>query len=96
MSDDEIIAVVKAHKEGKKIEVRFEGQSDWHEISHGVKWGNFQHCDYRVTLEPRKPREWMLNILPDGRVNTGALIPCRMAQDDGCKLVHIREVLENE
>ena len=65
MTDDQILAVVQAHKEGKKIEHRLknplDGQpEDWIEIpSSGWIW-NFLERDYRVAPEPRKPREWWL------------------------------------
>lgn len=61
MTDDEIIAVVQAHKEGKKIQFRS------HSAPHLDEWWdnetpawNFEICDYRVA--PPKPREWLLHI----------------------------------
>ena len=50
MTDEEIIAVVSAHKEGKTIEVASKGRSNW-EISKSPYW-NFDFCDYRIKPEP--------------------------------------------
>ena len=65
MTDDEIIAVVQAHKEGKKIQNRYAMQpgeanryNEWIAIDN-PSW-NFFNYDYRVAPEPRKPREFWL------------------------------------
>ncbi len=50
MTDDEIIAVVQAHKEGKKIEERCHSSSSWRHVTF-PRW-NFEDCDYRVKKEP--------------------------------------------
>jgi hypothetical protein len=49
MTDDEIIAVVKAHKEGKEIEGRSFEDREW--FSAIPTW-NFEVCEYRVKPEP--------------------------------------------
>lgn len=68
MTDDEIIAVVQAHKEGKQIQAVgvCEGDRDinWRDV-HLFYW-DFQHYNYRVKPEPRKPREWWAEVYPDG------------------------------
>ncbi len=55
MTDDEIIAVVQAHKEGKRIEVSGPNGGNW-SVTSKPQW-DFQNLDYRVAPEPRKPRE---------------------------------------
>ncbi len=64
MSDDQIITVVQAHREGKNIEfilrdeIKHErGPFLWHKIADNERW-NFIDYVYRVAPEPRKPREW--------------------------------------
>ena len=44
MPDDQIIAVVTAHKEGKKIQIYYNGE--WKDIT-GFKW-DFSNFDYRI------------------------------------------------
>ncbi len=58
MTDDEIISVVQAHKEGKEIQVNSNGT--WRSVMGHPVW-NFPEHEYRVAPEPRKPREWWLN-----------------------------------
>lgn len=50
MTDEEIIAVVTAHKEGKTIEVTSKSKLYW-EISESPCW-NFDLWNYRVKPEP--------------------------------------------
>lgn len=54
MTDDEIIEVVSAHKEGKKIERREIDGSVWLSLDWHVGW-DFVTNEYRVVPEPR---EW--------------------------------------
>jgi hypothetical protein len=63
MTDDEIIAVVQSHKDGKKIQVQSGHFHDWETLSDRceVQW-NFGLFNYRVAPEPRKPREWTVAI----------------------------------
>ncbi len=56
MTDEEIIAVVQAHKEGKRIQIR-RRSSDEIKSDYGWKSGdplrwNFIECEYRVAPEP--------------------------------------------
>lgn len=46
MTDEEIIAVVSAHKEGKQIQQRSKGTKDWHDTD-SPNW-NFYVLDYRI------------------------------------------------
>ncbi len=64
MSENQIIEVVQAHKEGKQIQTRDHfGHSGWQNC-HPV-W-DFYHNDYRVKPEPRKPREWWIHLNASG------------------------------
>ncbi len=69
MSDAEIIEVVQAHKEGKKIQCKDEHWKEWEAVSprDRIPW-NFQIFTYRVVPEPRAPREWTLMINTDGNI----------------------------
>jgi hypothetical protein len=59
MTDDEILEVVAAHKEGKKIQVQsITDRNLWYDEP-APTW-NFANHNYRVAPEPRKPREWWL------------------------------------
>jgi hypothetical protein len=90
MSDDEILAVVQAYKEGKKIQVcsPIEG-AKWHDCERPM-WA-FDNLDYRVAPEPRKPREWSVHVVTDGVITSFPLHE-NMIQET----VRVREVLENE
>jgi hypothetical protein len=75
MTDDQILEVVQAHKEGKKIQGRLLGScplylngidDKWVDLISGVDW-NFKETEYRVAPEPRKLREWWISpITPVG------------------------------
>lgn len=57
MTHDEIVEVVLAHKEGKRIEGRFKGSSDeiWAEVTHiNQNSFNFLDWDYRIKEEIQK------------------------------------------
>lgn len=67
MTDDEIIAVVQAHKEGKSIEYRApESWPYWCPVLPSHRGFDFLRLEYRVKPEPRKPREWDIVVLSDG------------------------------
>ncbi len=52
MSDDQILEVVQAHKEGKKIQGKApHGSNVWVDLGNEVDW-NFQSREYRVSPEP--------------------------------------------
>ncbi len=70
MTDSEIIAVVVAHQEGKKIQARrVYGKPhpwenlDWSDVN--AHW-QFAEFDYRVAPEPRKPREFWIHLNASG------------------------------
>lgn len=52
MTHEEMISVIKAHAEGKAIEVLIPGSIDWH-VTTNPSW-NFSGCDYRIKTEPLK------------------------------------------
>ncbi len=67
MTHDEMIAVIRAHAEGKKIQWRpvHMPQREWEhtdEQSASAPAWNFARYDYRVAPEPRKAqRVWLLS-----------------------------------
>ena len=98
MTDDEIIAVVQAHKEGKKIQGRVLRTSQWYQngiddkwvdLSIGVDW-NFKDTEYRVAPEPRKPREWSVHVVTDGAMITSFPVHEPLVKET----IRVREVIE--
>lgn len=51
MTHDEMIAVIQAHKEGKKLQVLYSLTASWEDISNPSF--NFSVCKYRVKPEPK-------------------------------------------
>ncbi len=102
MTDDEIIAVVQARKDGKRIQSRASeeyygrkfNEEEWGD-SDPAAW-DFYHQDYRVAPEPRKPREWWL-IVDNEAFVIGCESPSetmsRYLKKDQSGLVHVREVI---
>lgn len=89
MTDDQILEVVRAHKEGKKIECRYmDEDSLWGTWSSGI-W-KFSEYQYRVALEPRKPLEWNAWYLPESKGLTDAWM--EMHQAAGWRPIKVREV----
>jgi hypothetical protein len=90
MTHDEMIAVIRAHKEGKTIECRKCGdvRDPW-EVA-GPTW-DFPAFDYRVKPEPSKPREWWLH---KDLGNGGGLIVSDVPTQCPCKPIHVREVID--
>jgi hypothetical protein len=89
MTDDEILSVVQAHKEGKKIE--FKHRFDHH---HNIgEWylkdgdWDFVHFIYRVAPEPRKPREWRVCVNDNGHI-------FEVKTQDPHHCIIVREVIE--
>lgn len=56
MTDEEIIAVVTAHKEGKQIQQRSKGAKTWNDTDN-PNW-NFYVLDYRVKPEGSRYRPY--------------------------------------
>ncbi len=85
MTDDEIIAVVQEHKEGKQIQrVLRDSNCEWIDVIEAC-W-DFDHYNYRVAPEPRKPREWKIPVTPSGCIAYLTTEPVA--------LVRVREVID--
>jgi len=96
MTDDEILKVVQAHKEGKRIQGKSPQQSNvWVDLTvEPIIW-NFMKCEYRIAPEPRKPREfWLCN----GRDRSDWVMVPETHSTNCCggEKIKVREVLENE
>lgn len=59
MTHDEMIDVIKAHRDGKQIQVRPHSFSDWSDNVYPV-W-DFDHCDYRI--KPEEPVKLKLTFI---------------------------------
>ena len=92
MSDDEIIAVVQAHKEGKQIEVNL--GMGWLSLDQcqRLHYPNFLEGSFRVKPEPRKPREWRVFLFPDGTLINQNKLPGD--QNWPTETLRVREVIE--
>ncbi len=100
MTDDEIIAVVRAHKEGKTIQYRkLHGPRIWNEegwVNHpfgNIEW-HFVSIEYRVAPEPRKPREWKIPITANGGVAYTANGGVAYLTTEPITIVRVREVID--
>jgi hypothetical protein len=74
MTDDQILEVVAAHKEGKKIEFRYccadqDGWSRWEEVLSTHMGFDFRRNEYRVAPELPKPREWIMHLPREGSLS---------------------------
>lgn len=84
MTHDEMISVIQAHKEGKKVEFKHKTRhNEWFK-GNDLGW-NFQEYNYRIAREPRKC--WV-KWLGDGLVE---VVPCdgknAVVQNSGYQLV---------
>ncbi len=95
MTDDEIIAVVQAHKEGKQIQVlEIHSGLGWVNVSENKPNWNFGGTNYRVAPEPRKPREWWVIKRDNGSsFNEFVAYECKQSYCDK-EQIHVREVIE--
>ena len=94
MSDDEIIAVVQARKEGKTIQFKYiYGRQEWHDTTSNSPVWNFHERQYRVKPEPPKPREFWITKCND--VANGIQVHEHEPMKFGCceEIIHVREVL---
>lgn len=73
MTHDEMIAVIAAHKEGKKIQVQNCTTGQWAEVE-SPNW-SFNIYDYRIKPEP-KIRPWLREEVP-----VGGLVKYKETQD---------------
>ncbi len=99
MTDSEIIAVVQAHKEGKQIQSRvrqdsplFQARIDGEWLGVPVGRWDFQNVEYRVTPEPRKPREWKAYVSSRGGILPYPPLTEISVPED--KVITVREVIE--
>lgn len=93
MTDDEIIAVVTAKKEGKKIQswcLLYD--KEWHDTE-ALQW-NFAVYDYRVKPEPVELEAWFFN----GKYQFSTLGMSELDKNfylqSGYKYKKMREVIE--
>ena len=62
MTHDEMIAVIAAHRDGKKIQCQSkDGRDNWFDTPDPAWY--FAFCDYRIKPEPR---EWWVVTFGDG------------------------------
>ena len=71
MTNEEIIAVVKAHSEGKIIEYKHRNEEEWHIVEKPI-W-QFDVCDYRTKPES-KLRPYTYAELSEALKQHGALV----------------------
>ena len=90
MSHDEMIAVIQAHKEGKKIQYQDHGDINWNDCNFDPGW-DFENTNYR---EKPETRSGYLNIygttcihdyraLADGRARDGRIACIRIEYTPG-------------
>jgi hypothetical protein len=94
MTHDEMIAVITAHRDGKKVEFRRNGDDRWGVVDDPV-W-DFALGEYRIKPEPPKPREWWVNVYsnPDRNcLHTSRERADKCMGNDRIACVHVREVL---
>jgi hypothetical protein len=96
MTHDEMIAVIQAHREGKKIQVRDRVNGEpWDDLQSNESF-NFVGFEYRVRPEPR---EWVLvPFAKSSRSEDGYLYGLRPIHDavKFIELIHVREVIGEE
>lgn len=98
MKNDEIIAVVRAHEDGKTIQCRISNSTQtWLDAPHPL-WDFFGY-DYRIKPEPPKAREFWIGVHPELPISGDGYQSCVTtypAKPIGCSghLVHVREVLD--
>ena len=89
MSDDQILEVVQAHKEGKKIQVlAIHSDLGWQNCD-SPSW-DFARTNYRVAPEPRKPREWQVPVVNGSIASNHPYF----VVDTTVELVRVREVID--
>lgn len=90
MTPDQIIEVVTAFKNGKKIECRNKVCGTW--VDATPDW-NFYHYDYRVKPEPM---ELWVNVYEDGSIGTFSDVRDAIRIGNKCKDTVRRAVLFRE
>lgn len=98
MTHEEMIAVIAAHKEGKKIEFCRGLDHDWEPCEN--PGFDFIAYLYRVKPEPPEPREWWVIAFPDNSTSASVMGGQEQARklaetsSYGGKAIRVREVLK--
>ena len=92
MTDEEILVVVQAQIQGKRIQRRLASASSAMWIDDERPYWHFESHDYRVAPEPRKPREfWLCGVDNHDRVSVFQInSPLEMQPSDA---IRVREVI---
>ena len=88
MNIDEMIAVLQAAKEGKKIQFRGSGHDKWEDTEEPI-W-DFYEIQYRVKPEPR---EVWVRVRDNGCLSVYNHLEKEAAEAAGYKAVLFREVI---
>lgn len=91
MTHDEMIAVIRAHKDGRQIQWNAGRTDSWYDCETPC-WG-FANCSYRIKPGAPQPREFRIAVDENGYVICGREISL-MSTDTGG--VHVREILKEE
>lgn len=101
MTNNEMIAVIQAHEDGKAIQCRLDDLQEWRNVTK-PQW-NFHEFEYRVKPEPIKPREfWLVNHMRPGEDSAcdlcGPVLNREIAaiRAKGDEVIHVREVLPDQ
>ena len=100
MSDDEIIEVVQARRDGKRIQAQTKNiTNNWTDVTSAPSW-NFNDVDFRIAPEPRKPRDWLIHI-PKKPINECVKVDIFPGSENHSRLpvyesecIRVREVIE--
>lgn len=91
MTHDEMIAVISAHRDGRPIEWKPNGGSNWFEVEPNAKsmnW-NFLANDFRIKPQPKE--FWVYRRASSlGEWNVLTYNPARNTE---VEIIHVREVL---
>jgi len=93
MTHDQMIEVLAAHRDGKRIEFKCYGDDMWKDCCPDPTW-SFYRFEYRIKPEPKKPREWTMVSMS----NTGHPSCHLVMLDSGIepgKHIRVREVLND-
>jgi hypothetical protein len=98
MTDDQILEVVQARKNGKQIEILYDTRhgytyETW--ITTDIDSWDFLNHDYRVKPEPPKPREfWLCKYNSSPTDYSVWSHPVKQYNAD--EVIHVQEVLEDQ
>lgn len=93
MTHDQMIEVIRAHRDGKVVQARNLRGGEWFDADSPC-W-DFASFEYRIK---REPREFILRVFPDGSgtaFEPGSLVEISdVAAALGAEVIHVREVLK--